>query len=356
MLVYFSSLIASFILNLISRISKNKQKVLSIITAILGITIPILVCGLRYGVGTDFFNYQEWFTYYLTEPISLEKRDFGFSFMIKIIQLFSTNSQALFLISAIIINVLVMKFIKENTKSYELSYFLFIALYFYFSTFNITRQWIAISIVLFSLKFAYERKLVKYIIGLLIATTFHTTAILMLPIYFIINMKLNLKNIITLISIVFIIIGSFETIINLSGTMLGIGNTSHYLMYFEEGVDGGGANGYAYFIIGTLALLAILLVKNKYISDNTYGKQQILLLIIAIIITLYGIQNFIFARLQLYLIPIIVVCIPNILNTIKKRERKLVYFIIIILGLLYLYRCLLVNGGHPLPYYSIFNY
>jgi len=61
----------------------------------------------------------------------------------------------------------------------------------------------------------------------------------------------------------------------------------------------------------------------------------------------------IFSRLQLYFIPYIVVVIPNILNVIVKNQRRVIYILIIALGLAYMCRALSINGGQPLPYQSI---
>ena len=51
---------------------------------------------------------------------------------------------------------------------------------------------IAISICLMGFKYVLERKLYYYIIFILLAMTFHTTAIIMLPMYWL--NKINLEN------------------------------------------------------------------------------------------------------------------------------------------------------------------
>lgn len=353
MLVYFTNLITSTIFNFLSRKLKNIKNKSSKFFEIIGLTIPILVCGLRYNVGTDFENYQIWFFQYLNAPISFEDKDFGFGIMIKIIQLFTVNPQILFIISAIIINILIMLFIKENTDFYDLGYFLFIALYFYYSSFNIMRQWIAISIFLYSLKFIYNKKIIKYLICVALASVFHKTALLTIPIYFVFRMKINLKNLAILIGGLSVVVLQFENIITFAGQLLNL-NIEKYLLYFDA-TSSAGSNGYAYAIMVVVLLCIILLTYKKYMNENKRGKEQILMLILAGIISLVGAGNMIFARLQFYFIPIIIVVIPNILKLIPQRQRQVAYFLVIILGMLYMYRSLLINGGDPLPYQSVFG-
>lgn len=353
MLVYFANLISSTIFNFLSRKLKKIKNKASIIFGVIGLTIPILVCGLRYYVGTDFENYQIWFFQYLNAPISFSDKDFGFGIMIKTIQLFTQSPQILFIVSAVIINVFIMLFIKENTDFYDLGYFLFIALYFYYSSFNIMRQWIAMSIFLYALKFAYDRKIIKYLLCIAIASIFHKTALLTIPIYFIFQMKINIKNLAILICGLLVVVWQFENIITFIGSVLNM-NITKYLLYFDN-TTSTGSNGYAYVIIVLLLLCIIAFTYKKYIKENEQGKNQILILILAGIISLAGTNSMIFGRLQLYFIPIIIVVIPNILKLIPQRQRRVAYFLIVILGMLYMYRSLLINGGEPLPYQSIFS-
>lgn len=353
MLVYFANLITSTVFHFLSRKLKKFNRKTAIILGIIGLTIPILVCGLRYNVGTDFENYRIWFFQYLNSPISFEDKDFGFCIMIKFLQLLTTNPQILFITSAAIINILIMLFIKENTDFYDLGYFLFIALYFYYSSFNIMRQWIAIAIFLYSLKFAYNKQILKYFICVAISSVFHKTALLTIPVYFLFKMKTNSKNLTILIGVLSIVIWQFENIITVLGKVLNL-NIEKYLLYFDD-TSSVGSNGYAYVVMVLLLLCIILFTYKKYLRENERGKEQILMLILAGVISLAGATNMIFGRLQLYFIPIIIVVIPNILKLIPQRQRQVAYFLVIILGMLYMYRSLSINGGEPLPYQSIFG-
>ena len=155
MIVYYMNLILTTILNSASRLlhrrklekSKCWEEKISFILCALAIATAVFVAGLRYGVGTDFFNYQDRFNHYLKYPnINIQRSNVGFGILIKFIQLFTDNPQWLFIATAIIIYTFIMLYIRENTKLYDIGFYLFICLYFYCSSLNIMRQWISIAI------------------------------------------------------------------------------------------------------------------------------------------------------------------------------------------------------------------
>lgn len=353
MIVYILNLFISTILNFFARITKKKNIKASLLIGAFAILIPILVCGLRYNVGTDYSSYQQWFNYYLSHKLSLKNDEIGFGLLIKAIQLVTQNSQFLFLIVAIIINILIMAFIRKHTEFFELGYFLFIALYFYYSSFNILRQWIAITIFLYAIRYIYNKNFKKYLLCILIACAFHKTAIITIPMYFALNMKLNKKNIIIVSLTILMLYVGLNTILLKANSIFNI-NTTKYLNYFNKD-DTIGTNGYAYSVITMMTLLIILFTKKQYLLKNEHGKEDIIMLVFMLVFSIMGINSMVFSRLQLYFLPYLVVIIPNILKVIIKKQRKFVYVVIIVLGFTYMYRSLTINGGNPLPYQSVFT-
>ena len=350
MIIYYANLITTTVLNYSSKLIENKY--VKRILQIIAIAIPSIIAGIRYNVGTDFNSYVEWFNMFLTLPLDFSKLNIGYNILIKIIQLFTSNPQLLFLVEAIIINTLIFLFIKDNTSRYELGYFLFFALYFYYSSLNITRQWIAIAISLYSLKYAFDAKIWKFLATVLVGMSFHITSVIMIPVYFLFKIKLKKKSIIILT----ICILTFIIVMNTFGVYIAtkLELPQKYIDYlkFDSSLDSG---GYAYLIFTAVTLFAIWKNYSKYIEKNEYGEHQIKVLIITFIVTALSINSMIFNRLQLYFIPMLMVCIPNIVNTISERKKqKAVIVAIILIGTIYMTRSLLINGGEPLPYTTIF--
>lgn len=352
MIVYTINLIFTTIFNFLSRILGNKN--ISNAFLLFSILIASFVAGVRYGVGTDFFTYEQWFKHYLFYPVSWNNfLDIGFVLLIKVLQIFTNNPQYLFLVSALITYIFVMTFIKQNTALYDLGFFLFITLYFYYSSFNIMRQWIAISIFLYALKFAFNKNFIKYLIYILLASSFHISALLTLPVYYVFKVKISVKNIFILFIISFLVATNFQKLILNIANILPIIGVERYTSYFDSSFATSGGGGWAYFIILVVTLLFMFIYKEKYTSVNKFGEMHFSLIILATVFSFFAPFNMIFSRVQLYLMPIIIVCIPNLVNIQKPKERILISIVVIIVCTLYMYRALLINGGEPLPYSSI---
>lgn len=353
MFIYTLNLLISTILNYVSRKIKN-QKIAFFFSA-LAILIVSVVAGIRYGVGTDFFEYVRWFNIYSYGSISLTDSNIGFTIMIKIIQLFTDNSQWLFFICAVIINAFMMNFIKKNTDLNDLGFFLFITLYLYYSSLNIMRQWISIVIFLYALKYAFDRKLAKYVLTVLLSASFHPSAFLMLPLYFLLDLKVNIKNILIVITSTFIVGIQFERIIFSIAKRVPFLNASSYIRYFDGRFAESGGGGWAYSIILILAFILMIIYKKSYAKFIQNADNHFVLMGIASVFSLFSPINMIFSRIQLYLMPIVLVTLPNIIKIQRPKERILFYIIIVVFGLLYMYRSLLINGAQPLPYRTIFG-
>lgn len=352
MLVYSLNLLFTTILNYLSRLIKNKN--VSLFFWGSAILVASLVSGLRYGVGTDFFSYEQWFRHFLTYPINWNNyQDISFTILIKSLQLFTDNPQLLFLVSAFMTNLLVMLFIKKNTDLYDLGFFLFITLYFYYSSLNIMRQWIAISIFLYSLKYAFDKKIIKYFLLVLLASTFHASALLMLPIYYIFRLKVNIINIFVIFIISFIIAFNFNAIIIKLATLLPFLNADRYIAYFDSSFATSGGGGWAYSIILVTIFISMVFCRNKYELNIKYGNKHLILLVFATVFSFFAPSSMIFSRVQLFLMPIAIICIPNLVKIQKPKVRVLLTTFIILIGTLYMYRTLLINGGEPLPYNNI---
>lgn len=172
---------------------KIKRVYIEYILLFLSMCPFILISGLRYAVGCDYF-----FTYI---PI-FENINAGMSFsdvatepaffiLNKIISVLGGGTVWLFLItSAIIISLFWISFY-QNSENLVISILMFFCAESFFISMAYVRQFISISIAFYCFKYIKEKKLVKYIIGIIIATLFHTSGVMFLPLYFIQFIKIS---------------------------------------------------------------------------------------------------------------------------------------------------------------------
>ncbi|HBY86121.1 MAG TPA: hypothetical protein DEO86_09620 [Colwellia sp.] len=154
--------------------------------------IPFLIAavfaGLRYDVGIDYQSYVDNFNYILKGYPS----DFEFinKLIIELIHSVGGDVQVYFMFCAVLTNFFVYHFIKKHSQSVITSSVLyFFITFFFFASLNGVRQYLAIAIFLFSLRYILSKEIYKYAFIIVCASLFHTSAILFLPLYFIIGRK-----------------------------------------------------------------------------------------------------------------------------------------------------------------------
>jgi len=134
-------------------------------------------------VGTDTPSYERIFnTIELGGTVSQE---IGWQLLNKLIVYFDGDFQHLLMVSTLLIIIPVFYVAKRYSLNPMLSIFLFFVLYIYLQSFNITRQSVAISVVFLSYIFLIERRHIWFCLLVVLAATFHTTALICLPLVFI---------------------------------------------------------------------------------------------------------------------------------------------------------------------------
>lgn len=146
------------------------------------------VAGMRaYSVGSDSLTYA---TMFQKEYVS--NFEIGYVSICKLLWLFTNNPTVLFWICALLTNGLVLIVIYKKSRYIPLSVFTYIGMYFYFNSFNAMRQYIAVSLVFFAYMYLVDDKQIKYWLLIILASTFHKTAILAgVMLFFLIQFKNN---------------------------------------------------------------------------------------------------------------------------------------------------------------------
>ncbi len=133
-----------------------------------------LVQGFRaLSVGTDTQVYATIFLQQATNSFEV-----GYQFLSKLVYAIFPNANFFMLVEAMIINGLVLRAIYKLSKDIYVSVFAYISLFYYFNSFNATRQYLAIAILLTSYTFLTERKYILTVVFFVLSILFHTTAVI----------------------------------------------------------------------------------------------------------------------------------------------------------------------------------
>lgn len=151
---------------------------------ILAILIPSIMAGMRYGIGTDYSNHYVWYNEIVSgSGISRDRIDIGFTILSKITGWLGIGFPATLFLLSFITSYSVLASLKklENNVSVTFGYFTYLMLYYQMS-YNIMRQICAAALFLYAITWLLEGNRKKSFIYMVIANSFHSSAIIGIPI------------------------------------------------------------------------------------------------------------------------------------------------------------------------------
>lgn len=297
---------------------------------------------LRFEVGADWLAYLAFYTG--SGPV--ENTEIGY----RSLNNFFAKLDFPYFVFLAVVSAITLGFIYNAVKDMK---YKMIILYVYFSelflyyNFSGMRQGLAIAITLFATKFIISREFTKFFLLVLLASTFHVSALIFVIAYFIYDYKMTKKGVFFLSSIV---IFAFLFINNIVELILQLVDSRH--LYFYLRIAEVSENNTINFIVGLLkrsVILIIFFLLPNYVKDDYGLKKFIKIYIIGFFFyaLFYTINEDIGARLSSYFLfmDILIISIFFQLN-IKIRYKLLIFFTIVFM---YMYK---LYGYSQLPEYS----
>lgn len=308
------------------------------------IIVLILISTFRAAsVGTDTVVYQDMFA--SLDEGNVRGNEYGWFLIYRISSLFNDFRVLLFIVSSMTM-FFVSKTILDLSKNIHLSLLLFVLFYFYFASFNISRQILAVSICLFSVKYILTNDWKRFYLWTIIAMSIHTSAAIMLPMYFITRVKVSN------IFIVLVVVSSYilpQYVLPFLSEYLR--SVSLYSMYVSD-LNFEGNVFSLNLLLHTIILLFVLFYSN-------HNRIYILIFTLGVFITNCFVSTEVIARLGLYFKIIIILLLPNLnWNIYTKQLRTIINVGIIIVLLIACLTMLNANDSGVCPYKStiLLNY
>ncbi|HDR8146176.1 MULTISPECIES: EpsG family protein [Bacillus cereus group] len=201
-MIYYVIFILLFILFMCELISGKKFKPLWYFYYIIFCAFLMCFAGLRYDIGIDYVSHERIYANIrsgFVENFSNTNQETGYFILNKIFNSF--NVMLLFI--AIITLTIKFKIIRDNSIYIYMSLFLYYSLFFIRYDMGLVTQGIAMMFIMYSYKYIIEEKSLKFIITILLASLFHISAIIFLPVYWLARKTYSMKFIIITIIISF---------------------------------------------------------------------------------------------------------------------------------------------------------
>ncbi len=312
----------------------DKQKVLFVsITALL----LILIIGLRSGKnGLDLYNSLGTGYFYYYEKINEDSvweilRNFGkrkyanfeigFTLFCKFLGTICDNQQILLLGCAVLSIAPVAYFICRNSKNTWLSIVIYLAMPFFGpANFSAIRQGIAIGLVMLSYEYIKERKPIFFLLTVLLACTFHSTAIVAIVAYPVYHFRLDRR------SALYGGVGVLLLVFLLKAPLFFA--LARLLAENPEVVRSRAIN--LFLLLTVLYAFCVLFCRTE--DDEIRGFSNIFWLACAAQ-AFAGINN-VAGRVTWYFMPTLIILIPNLIVNMNIKEKQTLKYLAGMIGIL----------------------
>lgn len=305
----------------------------------LSIFIMFIFLALRYDFGNDYMAYLELFqdinrySGFNPDSFIFKGNEIGWLYLNRFFGFLGFFPMIAFL-AAFTCFVLYL-FIKTYVP---LRYYWFAVFIYVFQPYNMLvlssamRQAVVVSIFLLAIDLIIRKKIIWYILLVLIGTLFHTSAIFLLPFILLafLNWKINIYYVLligVLFSVPFIFINDTINYINFIASQY----LNFYLGYIEESeiITSVGLG----FALNVLIYLIVIFYSQKEIDFANNILFKIAIISFLMIPLSFGVQ--LIGRLNFYLLPVMMAVFPLVFLKIKKSYLRILFVNIVVLFTLY---------------------
>ena len=344
--IFSGLLIYAFLLNIITK----KNKVLSEILGLALLTFFTVVLGLRYGVGIDYFSYENSFQiHYNTftyEPL--------YSLLMYIIKIHFNKFHYLTFIMLFLTNLFIYLGLKK--RKIEGMYFL-LALFIYFSNtamifMNLMRQGLAVAIFFYASTYIEEKKFKKYLLFILLGAGFHFSILLLLPLYFI-KIRFTERRYLASVIICYILVytRAAPILINYITSKIPM-----YSYYYNSGFfENDEINILSFGVLLNIFIIFILLLVNR--NRNTDYNNDINYYLTGTLFNIMSLSTFMYDRIGIYFFVFGISALPKILMSVERRKLRITLYVFVFFctAIYFSQVYLIIPESSPLYYRSIFS-
>ncbi|KHE69245.1 EpsG family protein [Halobacillus sp. BBL2006] len=291
----------------------------------------VLVSGLRANIGDTYFYKHAYEINTFTWEFVQSHKDIGFAFLQMILKNVSDDPQVLIFTTALITNTLIVIVLYKYSRLLELSLYVYITGGLFLVSMNGIRQVLAAGIAFTALKYIMNGNWKRYTVIILIASLFHLSALILLPIYFLVQFKAWSKATVALLIFAVVIVVGFD---QFSSLLFSAIEDTQYGYY--ENFDEGGASILRVAVFGAPIMIAYI-GKDKLREIFPQSDYIVNLSLIGLVFMIVSTQNWIFARFSIYFSLYQLILVSWVVKLFRPRDEKMIYFAIIICYFAYYY-------------------
>lgn len=335
-LILFLFLFVLAVLNVQTH-DRLSSQLLSGIAAIL----LIAVAGLRFETGGDWNVYAQLFAEFpsfsqlIGNPSLLLKQpvEEGFVLLCAAIKALGGTIQHLFFVVAFINITLIACALPQYTRYPVVGLLCYFGLLYFHLEMIYIRQATAVALCFFALQYLEPRKLLPYLLIVLLACTFHRVAALMIPLYFVLHAKIPTWIYLAVIGVgaVLMAVGVpwIKTLFLTVAGWLG-DNYAEKAEYYTKEAMFATARGITVGYVLNLLILIVVLCFKKKTDALPYGTIMLNLFALSLVLYYYGYELIeVSNRVRLFFFIGIIALLPMILEVLPLFLERLIGLLII---------------------------
>ena len=318
---------------------------------ILGIILFLIAALRSTSVGIDSERYA-WHFYNLQQLdfqgiIDYYQSELGFYFLVKLLTFISSDHQIMFAFIGAIYAYSISRFIYNYSIEPMVSFIMLIPMVYFAFTLTGLRQTMALSILLISIDYILDRRLLKFLLIVFIASLFHQSALFFAPAYIIKNKNITFKRIFLYLA--------FMPIVFLLRPF--IVRAVQFFLYSSYSIDWSqSAGGWSTLSTYVLILIVATIFKKQLEKQNGNFPFFFTMMYIGTLVQMFvPLQPNIF-RVSMYYNIASIILIPGILKTQKDRVSKLIAYTIFFVLMGVQYYVFTFNAAGVQPYKFFWQY
>lgn len=316
---------------------------------VLSSLVFILMTGLRYGIGQDYFYAYVPYFQRVSWGFGRDGMEVGFYLLNRIVAIVSTEPTLVFLVCSVVFFSCTYAAIEHSSPNPVVSVFLLFGMSFIFIFMNAMRQMVAVSILLYGLRYVEQRRIGPFAVAVAVAASFHVSSLVFVVAYWFPKVKVNAYACVATVIFFFLIKGK------VASALLTVVADTDYGGYLGSQFDTG-ESGYVLILINIAVLCAGLFLPR--VAGEQYSAKYKIYLICQLIATLVAMlagEIVLSQRVRwIFGLPAIILLPLAVSKVNKPAIRGLIWLFVFLLYVAYIGITIgLGNANKVVPYQSV---
>lgn len=326
-----------------------------------------IISAIRRFVGVDYNAYATIYfdlNFFSIEELTTNRLEKGFIIPLKIFSELFTDVQAIFIAVAFVIAAGVVIYIYKYSSIKWVSCAAFLVFGLYFNSMNFLRQILAAVVVAYAIRYIYSKQLLRFVVLVLFASCFHLSALIALPFFFILQIKLNYITLSLYCAVTALIYINSNALMELV--------TRYFYSSYDPKTSVEMSNGLTWTYTAFFAVVFVLafVFRKRLEKRNPFNSVLISCMFFTVFFELIGTKHAIISRLAaFFMIAPLLLLTPEIIQVISgciaerckddKKKRRLLcsvaYGAIAVYSVAIFQNFLNNNYNSVLPYKTVFS-